>query len=115
MPSKGHDGGEMPGMGEPIMEMPLGVIGMEALNPTLAVMQNLPSIASLASTLVEFIKDNDHEDELLQWMYRTMCENHREELPVADIPEILEKYKELLDVYLHTLGISGDTSGCSHE
>jgi hypothetical protein len=113
MPSKGHDGGEMPGMGEPIMEMPLGIIGTEALNPTLMLMSNLPAIASLASSLAAFVLETDQTDRLTDWMYKAMCEKHRAEFPVGDLPEMLTAYKKVIDEYLTSLGMGED--GCSHD
>lgn len=116
--TKGHDGDAAPippgfGMG-PAMEMPLGVIDTEALGPTLIVMQNLPSVASLASSLVGFIVDRDLVDDLLAWMFQKMCEKHRTELPADRVGEILAQYKLVLDSYLESLGMSEDDCEGNH-
>jgi hypothetical protein len=113
MVTRGGDGGEMPGMDEPILELPLGEIGMAGLAPTLIVMQNLPSIASLASSLASFILSNDLTDELRQWMRRAMCEKHRHEMP-DDIPKILTTYKAVIDNYLTSLGLQAEDP-CDHD
>jgi hypothetical protein len=113
MVTRGGDGGEMPGMGEPILELPLGEIGMGALAPTMIVMQNLPSIASLASSLASFILSNDLTDELLQWMYRAACEKHRHEIP-DDVHKILITYKNVIDNYLTSIGL-GAEEPCGHK
>lgn len=104
----------MPFGGPPAMEMPLGEIDTAALAPTLMVMQNLPSIASLASSMVAFVIDTEREPEVLEWMSRQMCEKHAQEVELRDIPQILRKYKAVLDDYLHSLGMEQD-DGCSHE
>lgn len=117
MAVRGSDGEQMPmgpaSLGEPMMELPLGEVGIAAIAPTLIVMQNLPSIASLASSLATFILQNDLTDDLLQWMYRAMCEKHRHELP-DDIIKVLTAYKTVIDNYLESLGMTGENP-CDHE
>lgn len=112
--AKGHDGDAMPpmGMGEPIMEMPLGIVGMDSLAPTLMMMQNLPAVASFAATLSNFILENDLTDQLVQWMYNSMCSAHKADLPADRIEELLKDHKELLEAYLNSLG---QDDGCSHD
>jgi len=118
--TRGHDGDAMPpmpgpmGSGQPIMELPLGEIGMEALAPTVIVMQNLPAIASLASSLVAFLLEKELTGELTAWMFDAMCDKHQSELPLSEVPVMLRAYKKVIDKYLVSLGMT-DVDGCSHD
>lgn len=117
MTSRGHDGDAMPPMPGPPMgsgiEMPLGQINMEALAPTMIVMQNLPAIASFASSLAAFVLTEDLTGIMRVWMTGEICEKHRGEIDLDDLPRVLEGYKKVLDNYLDALGFTGD--GCSHD
>lgn len=113
MAKRGHDGDAAPhGMGEPMMEMPLGMIDAGGLLPTLAMMQNLPAVASFAKSLADFVIETDRVDDLVQWMYNSMCEKHRSELPADRIEELINDHRGLLGAYLHSIG---NDEACSHE
>jgi hypothetical protein len=110
--SRGGDGNwiEPPSVTDkPIIEVPLGDVGMEALAPTMLVMTNLPAITSLASSLVTFLLETEQVDRLHQWMIDAACESHAEQMPdAATIPKILLAYKQVIDNYLLTLGMTND-------